>query len=281
MLCDAMERDADLRDRFFANLRYIGFGGAVLPNAVRDRLLALSRAARGADIPIYSFYGATEYLFGTLKYWEGGDTDIIGLPLPLTELKLVPAGDRYEMLVRGPTLMPRSGYIGAAEASAALFDEDGYFRTGDAVRFADPADPARGLVFAGRVSDDFKLTSGTFVKVTELRDAILHGTDGIVSEVVLCGLNQDQVGALIWLAPEADPAALTAALTRFNTAQTGSASRIGRALMLATPPSFDAGEVTVKGNVAYRVVREHRATEVERLFAEPPDPAVIVLIAKI
>ena len=161
MLCQALEADAGLNRHFFSRLKYLGFGGAVLSENVKDRLIALSIAARGDAVPIYSFYGATEYLFGTLKYWAGGSTDVIGLPLPRTDLKLVKFGDRYELRVKGPTLMPRTGYIGAAQESESLFDDEGYFRTGDAVRFADEDDPRQGLVFAGRLSEDFKLDSGT------------------------------------------------------------------------------------------------------------------------
>ena len=249
----------------------------MLPISVRDRLLSLARAARGTTLPVYSFYGATEYLFGTLKYWDGGDTDIIGLPLPMTELKLVPTGDRYEMLVRGPTLMPRQGYVGAPEASAELYDEQGYFRTGDAVRFADSAEPRAGLVFAGRLSEDFKLSSGTYVKVAELHDALIASCGEIVAEAVLCGVNQEKVGALLWLQPGADPGTLPDALRRFNAGQSGGAGRIGTALVLDAPPSFAAGEVTVKGNVANRVVRERRGADVDRLFAAIPDADVLCL----
>jgi feruloyl-CoA synthase len=118
MLCQALEADAALSRHFFSRLKFLGFGGAVLAEEVRDRLIALSIAARGTAAPIFSFYGATEYLFGTLKYWTEGGTDIIGLPLPATDLKLVPFDGRYEMRVKGPTLMPQTGYIGAPEASA-------------------------------------------------------------------------------------------------------------------------------------------------------------------
>ena len=275
MLCDAMEADNDLRDRFFRDLSYIGFGGAVLPQSVERRLLALSRAARGEEVPIYSFYGATEYLFGALKYWVGGSTEVIGLPLPATELKLVPNEDRYEMLVRSPTLMPRSGYIGAPEASAALFDEEGFFWTGDAVRFADPADPTKGIVFAGRLADDFKLLSGTYVSAAALRQDLLQACDPIVSEAVLCGLNEGHIGALVWIRGPAAVDELCDRIAAFNARQSGSARRIATALIMGEPLSFDNGELTDKGNVAPRVVRERRAHDVARLFAANPDSRVL------
>lgn len=280
MLCQALEADAALSRHFFSRLKFLGFGGAVLAEDVRDRLIALSIAARGEAVPIFSFYGATEYLFGTLKYWTGGGTDVIGLPLPATDLKLVPFDDRYEMRVKGPTMMPQSGYIGAPEASASLFDEEGYFHTGDAVRFADPDDPRAGLVFAGRLSEDFKLDSGTYVTVEALRLALLTACGEHVSEAVICGLNRPYPSALLWLRAPDNAAELRAPIERaiavFNAAQGGAARRIGAALILSEPPSFETGEVTVKGNVAQRVVRERRAADVARLYADRPDPAVML-----
>lgn len=278
MLCDAMEADSDLRDRFFRNIRWLGFGGALMPQSVSERLAALSRAARGAEAPLYSFYGATEFLLGALKYWPGGPTDVIGLPLPGVDLKLVPIDGRYEMRMRGPTLMPRSGYLGAPGASVDLFDEEGYFRTGDAVRFADPDLPESGLVFAGRLADDFKLLSGTYVQVNALRQDFLAATETLVREIVFCGVNEDHVGALIWPRATLTPFAreeLRSLIDDFNEAQTGSARRIGTALVMTEPLAFDQGEVTDKGNAAPRVVRERRAADVARLFADPPDPAIL------
>lgn len=279
MLCQALEADADLSRLFFSRLKYLGFGGAVLAEDVRDRLIKLSIAARGRAVPIFSFYGATEYLFGTLKYWTGGGTDVIGLPLPATDLKLVPFDNRYEMRVKGPTLMPLSGYIGAPDASASLFDEEGYFRTGDAVRFADPDDPSAGLVFAGRLSEDFKLDSGTYVTVEALRQALLTACSDHVSEAVICGLNRPYPSALLWLRNpdrEADVrASVEAAIETFNRAQSGAARRIGAALIVVDAPSFETGEVTVKGNVAQRVVRERRIGDVERLYSDGTDPDVM------
>lgn len=281
MLCAALEADPSLNHKFFSRMAFLGFGGAVLAEETRDRLIALSIAARGVPIPIYSFYGATEYLFGTLKNWAGGSTDIIGLPLPATDLKLIPLGDRYELRVKGPTVMPHSGYIGAPAASEELFDGEGYFRTGDAVRFADPGNPRAGLVFAGRLSEDFKLDSGTYVTVEALRSSVMAALSDLVIEVVICGLNRPFPGALLWLPSGADKAVasplIDAALRRFNASQSGAARRIGAALILNDPPSSETGEITVKGNVAQRVVRERRAAEVMRLYAANPDQHVIRL----
>ena len=280
MLCQALEADTDLSRHFFSRLKFLGFGGAVLAEDVRYRLTALSIAARGKAVPIFSFYGATEYLFGTLKYWTEGGTDVIGLPLPATDLKLVPFDGRYEMRVKGPTMMPQSGYIGAPEASASLFDEEGYFHTGDAVRFADPDEPRAGLVFAGRLSEDFKLDSGTYVTVEALRVALLAACGAHVSEAVICGLNRPYPSALLWLGAGENGtetrAAIASAIATFNASQSGAARRIGAALILDEPPSFETGEVTVKGNVAQRVVRERRSADVDRLYAVRPDADVMI-----
>ncbi len=280
MLCQALEADTDLSRHFFSRLKFLGFGGAVLAEDVRDRLTALSIAARGKAVPIFSFYGATEYLFGTLKYWTEGGTDVIGLPLPATDLKLVPFDGRYEMRVKGPTMMPQSGYIGAPEASASLFDEEGYFHTGDAVRFAAPDEPRAGLVFAGRLSEDFKLDSGTYVTVEALRVALLAACGAHVSEAVICGLNRPYPSALLWLGAGENGtetrAAIASAIATFNASQSGAARRIGAALILDEPPSFETGEVTVKGNVAQRVVRERRSADVDRLYAVRPDADVMI-----
>lgn len=295
MLCAAMESDHALRDSFFRNLRYIGFGGAVLPEPVRDRLNVLSRASRNEEIPIFSFYGATEYLFGTLKYWSGGRTDIIGLPLPQGKLKLRPTEGRYELLFKGETLMPRSGYLGDPQASSELFDEEGFFRTGDAVAFADDARPEEGLVFAGRIADDFKLSSGTFVSVNTLRLDLLGACDPLLKEAVVCGLNQDYVGVLLWLNEPAARAAIDGAdidvaglvahprflqllsekIRTFNRANPGLSRRINRAIVLADPLTFDSNELTDKGNASPRIVQQRRAADVTRLFAETPDADVI------
>lgn len=271
MLCDAMEADASLRAAFFRNLRYMGFGGASMPAALQARLEALGRRARGEPLPLFSFYGATEYLFGALRHWPAARADIIGLPLPGAELKLVPQQAKYELRISTPTLMPRSGYLGAPETSADLFDEDGYFRTGDLVEFANAADPAEGLLFAGRLADDFKLSSGTFVLVNALRLELLAACAPWLREAVICGVNEDAVGALLWADPAAgDPASLRAtaeaAIRAFNARQTGSARRIGAAMLMAEPLSFDAHELTDKGNASARIVRERRADDVGRLF---------------
>lgn len=206
-------------------------------------------------------------------------TDVIGLPLPGTDLKLVSIEDRFEMRVKGPTLKPRSGYIGAPLASADLFDADGFFKTGDAVRFADPDKPEMGLVFAGRLSEDFKLASGTYVRVEAMRQGLLAKGQELLQEAVICGLNENYPSALIWIksgiAPKETPHLVAEVIGSYNRACGGSSTRIGAALILTEPPTFESGEITVKGTIAQRVVRERRIGDIARIYGKQPDHAVI------
>lgn len=283
MLCGAMEADPTLRAAFFRNMRYLGFGGASLPSSLQDRLDALSRQETGRALPIFSFYGATEYLFGALRHWPSVRPDIIGLPLPAVELKLSPHLDAYALSLKTPTMMPRSGYLGATDASDALFDAENYFQTGDLVRFADDARPEDGIVFGGRLADDFKLSSGTFVLVNALRGDLLADLAPGVREIVICGSDQTCIGALVWPTPDAakDPEGLRHELAKrlaaFNERQSGSSRRIARALVMLEPLSIDDHELTDKGTASPRAVTRRRAADVERLFALHPDGEVIDL----
>jgi feruloyl-CoA synthase len=177
-------------------------------------------------------------------------------------------------------MMPRTGYLDAPAATAGVFDEEDYFRSGDAVAFADPADPTQGLVFAGRIADDFKLSSGTFVAANVLRQDLLTACAPLLREVVLCGLNEDWVGALVWLEERARTTAgiehlLREKVAAFNAQQGGSSRRIGTLVCLAEPLSFDAGELTDKGNPSPTMVRKVRALAVSELFVTPSPPHVL------
>ena len=278
MLCDAFETDGQLRRKFFRNLKFIGFGGAVLSDSIKSRLESMSEQTTGRKVPIYSFYGATEYLFGAMKYWPEGSTEVIGLPLPATDLKLVPIDGRFELRVNGPTLMPQSGYLGHPDASTGLFDEEGFFCTGDAVQFAEPGNPCAGLLFAGRLAEDFKLASGTYVRVEALRRSLLDSCEAWIQDAVICGLNQEYPSALVWLR-NGNVAAARRALRRvvaeFNAEQGGSARRIGAIFIQEEQPSFDTGELSVKGNVSQRMVRERRAADVGLIYEGKPHPAIL------
>jgi feruloyl-CoA synthase len=220
------------------------------------------------------------------------DARCIGVPLPGAEVKLVPAEDAYEIRARGPMVTP--GYFGRPDLTAEAFDEDGFYRTGDAVALADPGDPNAGLVFRGRLAEDFKLETGTFVRVGAVRTALLSALP-VLSDAVLAGENRAFVSALAWLnateagrllGEEPQPAgeliihaglqeALARALAEHNDAA-GSSARIERLLVMARPADLDAGEITDKGYVNQRKVLACRAALVEMLYADPVPAGVIV-----
>jgi feruloyl-CoA synthase len=279
-LIKALERDEDLRRKFFKNLRALGYGGALLAQESFDRLQAAATAQLGERLPFGSGWGMTETTgTGLIVYWNVDRTGLLGLPLPGMSVKLVPVDDRYELRVKGPNVMP--GYYRAPEATREAFDEDGFLRTGDAARWADPTTPEAGLAFAGRIAEEFKLASGTWVRATDLRSELLGALQPFVRELVIAAPDRPWLGALVWLDPAtlgigAWRAALAAKLGAYNTRAGGSSARVLRLLPLAERPSVAAGEVTDKGTLNVRCVLERRAADVARLYAEPLDPEAIV-----
>jgi feruloyl-CoA synthase len=210
----------------------------------------------------------------------------IGLPAPGVELKLVPIGDKHEVRYRGPNVTP--GYWRAPEQTAEHFDDEGFYCSGDAAKPMDPARPGIGFAFDGRIAEDFKLSTGTFVSVGPLRAKIVAAGDPLVQDVVIAGINRDDIGILLFPRPDAcrafadapADARLTSVLAdeRVRTffqrlvdglwsTGTGSATRVARALVLVEPPSIDRGEITDKGSINQRAVLTHRAADVERLYA--------------
>ena len=299
-IATAMDSDAALRDKLFSRCKAIMFAGAALSQAVWDKLHAHAEAAVGERVRIVSGLGMTETA-PSCTFAVGTDvaSGHIGLPVPGVEVKLVrdaTTGDKTEIRFRGPNLMP--GYWRAPEQSAAAFDEEGFYRTGDAVRWIDPADPQRGLLFDGRTAEDFKLSSGTFVSVGPLRARIVLAGDPAVQDAVLTGINRDEVGALIFPRPDAcrrlagaaadtplpevlhHPAVrafFQALADRLWLEATGSASRVARLHVMAEPPSIDRGEITDKGSINQRAVLSHRAALVEALYeGAAADPFLIL-----
>ena len=291
MLAEAMENDPVLRRSFFRNLRYMGYGGATLSNDVYDRIQALAVAETGQRIPLTTMYGATETQGITVTHWITERVGLVGLPLPGIQLKLAPSGGKYEVRVKGPTVA--AGYHKDPEKTAAAFDEEGFYRLGDAARFVDPDDPAKGLVFDGRVTEDFKLDSGTWVSVGVLRPDLVAACSPYVHDAVITGQDKPFAGAMFWPSPAglaalvADPgpgtpleklvAILKARLAAFNTTAGGSSRRIGRFTILTEPPSIDAGEITDKGYVNQRCALERRADRVEALYAKAPGEGVFTV----
>jgi feruloyl-CoA synthase len=272
-LAAALERDADLRRRFFKNMRSLGYGGALLPQPIWERMQRAAVQEIGERLPFGTGWGMTETTAtGVAVYWNTERTGLLGLPLPGSMLKLVPTGDRMELRIKGPHIM--SGYYGADALNAAAFDEEGYFRTGDAVRWVDPARPIEGLEFAGRLAEDFKLSSGTWVQAGVVRRDLVEALQPDVSDAVICAPDQPWLGALIWLTAP-DDAKLRTGLARklaaFNHARQGSADTIARLLILKEPPSPEAGEITDKRSINQRLVMERRANDVADLYADHMD----------
>jgi feruloyl-CoA synthase len=293
MLAEAMEQDSAFRDAFFSRMRYMVYGGATLSDDLFDRIQALAIQSTGMRVPLTTMYGATETQGVTMVHWLLERVGMIGVPLPGQILKLVPAGAKMEVRVKGPMVM--KGYLNLPQKNAEVFDEEGFYCLGDAARFFDPEHPEKGLVFDGRVTEDFKLNSGTWVSVGTLRPDIVAACAPLVADAVVCGQDKPFVGALLWPSPAAVKAAteasggdaakaigsLTAQITEklaaFNRTQSGSSRRVARFKVLTTPPSLDAGEITDKGYVNQRVAQDHRATDVAALFSAEPGAGVVVV----
>jgi feruloyl-CoA synthase len=289
LLAPRLEEDPELAERFFSRLRFMFYAAAALPEALWERMRALADAVADRTIPLTSSWGATESApAATSAHFAGSRCGCIGVPLPGVTVKLAPDGDKLEIRLKGPNVTP--GYHANPEATTAAFDDEGFYRTGDAVRALNPDDPSEGLMFDGRIAEDFKLVTGTWVTVGRLRAGLVSESGGLLGDAVITGHDRDYAAALAWVnqleARRAfgenvaidDPRLrehLTDALRRLNTGA-GSASRVERLLLLDEQPDLDAGEITDKGYVNQRRVVDRRADAVARLYARPPDPAVIV-----
>jgi feruloyl-CoA synthase len=290
-----IKADADLRRSFFSRLQAMFYAGASLPQHVWDGLQECAVAETGHRLPFITGLGSTETAPGcigsTAKCTRSG---MVGLPLPGVELKLVPNGGKLEARVRGPNITP--GYWKHPDLTAAAFDEEGFYKLGDALKFADAADPDAGFVFDGRVSEDFKLTTGTWVSVGPLRGEVIQALAPLVRDVVITGHDRGYIGALLIAEPEACRAAaglsanatmdeiyaapallntLKERLTALAAKQKGSSTKVARAAILTSPLSLDAGEVTDKGSVNQRAVIANRAVLVEQIYAAAPGAGII------
>jgi len=287
LLVPHLESDDALRESFFSRLRMVCFAAAALPSHLWTKVHELWAATTGAQsVFVSSGFGSTETSpTSTLVHFPTSDPRVIGLPAPGVDLKLAPAeANKMEIRVRGAHVTP--GYHGSPDVTREAFDDEGYFRLGDAVRFTDPQDPHKGLVFDGRLTEDFKLSTGTWVNVGALRVAILAATAPFLSDVVPTAPDRDYLGLLVWLSPSAaeradDPnmhVELVDKLKAFNQERPGTSTTVRRILLLSEPPSFEDGEITDKQYVNQRAVRGRRGAEVERLYGEPAEPGVIEIV---
>jgi len=277
LLLPFLEQDAALRKNFFRELDMVFYAAAALPQNLWARIEKLALAEKGGRLAMLSAWGSTETApLATQVHFHIPVAGVIGLPVAGCALKLVPSAGKLEVRVKGPNVTP--GYYQRDDLTRAAFDEEGYYRIGDAVKFADPADPAKGIVFDGRVAEDFKLSSGTWVSVGGVRLRLIAACNPIVQDAVITGHDRDEIGALLFLSPAAQgmaPEALRARLAEGLRALTagggGSSTRPVRLLVLREPPSIDANEITDKGYINQRAVLEHRAALVERLYAGGED----------
>lgn len=296
VLLPYLENDEPLRETFFRTLEVVFYAAAALSDSLWRRLEKLSLATRGEMVFMASAWGSTETSpLVTSVHFPIANAGVIGLPVPGTEIKMVPNAGKHELRVRGPNITP--GYFKQDELTRKAFDADGFYIIGDAGKLADPADPAKGIVFDGRVSEDFKLTTGTWVHVTNIRLGALAAAAPLIQDAVVTGHDRDYLGLLAWpnlgecakLAPElaADPEKLinhptviqriSDCLSEMNRSQIGSSMRVERAMLMAEPPNIDADEITDKGYINQSATLERRADLVVQLYAENPQPDVIIL----
>jgi feruloyl-CoA synthase len=290
MLATALEKEESLARRFFKNLNSLAYGGATLPSDLYERMETLAVKHTGYRLPFVTGWGSTETApTATTVHWASERVGLIGLPFPGVQLKLVPTGEegRYELRLKSVIVTP--GYHRRPDLTAEMFDEEGFYKIGDAGRFVDPADPSWGLIFDGRVVEDFKLLSGTFVLVGTLRTTAIAAATPVLQDAVICGQDRDHVGLLGFpniaacreladdrgarmttaelLAHPAVVDTLRDGLARMNAEGKGSSMQVRRALLMTEPPSVDGHEITDKGYINQRATLERRKALVDRLYA--------------
>ncbi|MGA2213466.1 MAG: feruloyl-CoA synthase [Bryobacteraceae bacterium] len=294
MVLPFLRERREFRDRFFEKLRLMYYAGAGLSQPVWDELQELAVESCGQRILMFTGLGSTETGPAALfPYWEEDRAGHVGLPAPGVELKLVPAGEKTEARLRGPSITP--GYWRQPELTRDAFDGEGFYCLGDALQFVDPADPGKGFIFDGRIAEDFKLATGPWVSVGPLRAKFLAHCAPYLRDIVFAGHDGDYVAALIFPNVEACRALVTSGsdaevvrhervrakftklLQELVQTGTGSSNRVVRALLMEDPPSIDAHEVTDKGSFNQRAVLSHRAALVGELYAPQPSARVIVI----
>jgi len=289
--------DEILRRNFFSRLKLMFYAGAGLNQATWDDLARLSVETTGERVIFLTSLGSTETSPLALACtWESDRPGNIGLPCPGVELKLVPNEGKLEARLRGPHITP--GYWRQDQLTKDAFDDEGYYRIGDALKFADPDDPQKGLLFDGRIAEDFKLSTGTWVSVGPLRGHFIDHFAPYVRDIVFTAPNRDFIGALVFpdmeacralagLGTDAAPPAIlghakvrakfTELLRSLAAQSKGSSTRVTRLILMPDPASMDRGEMTDKGSINQRAVLRNREQLAEAIYAEPPADAVIAL----
>jgi hypothetical protein len=273
-----LKREPDLREKFFARVRMLFYAGAALTQHVWDELDSLAMQTIGATIQKMAGFGSTETApFALICRPDCAHAGVVGLPAPGVEIKLAPVADKMEARIRGPNVTP--GYWKMPAQTDAAFDEDGFYKFGDAFRWVDPARRELGFAFDGRITEDFKLATGTWVSVGPMRGRVLAALAPYAHDAVIAGINRDYVAVMIVPdlthcralcggaeEPHDHPALLAAFRERLAVLAgqgTGSASRVARAMILREPPNIDAGEITDKGSLNQRAVLARRAALVD------------------
>lgn len=289
LLVDALGKDKKLKQRFFADLDLIFYAGASLPADVWSALEKMAIDVAGEIPMMTSSWGLTETAPACLIHYQGGATSgMIGVPMPELKTKLIPHGDnRFEIRVKGPNVI--TSYFDAPDVDAKSFDDEGYLITSDAVRFVDPNDMAAGVRFDGRITEDFKLLTGTKVQAADIRLGVLATLEELVQDVVVTGADRNDIGLLIFPSPSIAPLndgvivtdkdyidQLIGRLNSFNESTTGSSKRISRVLLMAQPPSIKASEITAKGSLNISAILSCRAVLLERLY-DDSDSACITI----
>lgn len=296
-LADQLEKDDELAKAFFKNISICQYGGAALSQEMFERMQVLAIKYTGMRIQFGTGWGATETTgTGTAVYWEADKVGLIGVPTPGVDLKVVPVGDKLEICIKGANV--HTGYYKRPDLTAQYFDEDGFYCIGDAVKWEDPARKTAGLVFNGRVAEDFKLANGTWVSTGSLRLTLIDALDPLVRDIVIAGHDKDDIGLLI-LPTEAilrqlegntdavyeDGDAIVddeilekirQKLEQYNAGNRAPSRRAGRALVMARPLSVDKNEITDKQYINQSAVLSNRASLVQRLYAESQDHTVLI-----
>lgn len=290
-----LENDPGLAENFFKRLFVMAYGGASMGQDIYERIEKVAIATTGEKISLSAGYGATETAPTTSNvHWPNSVMGLIGLPLPGCTMKLAPVGEKLECRVKGPHITP--GYFNNPEKTSEAFDEEGFYKLGDAVRFADPENPDLGLAFDGRIAEEFKLMNGTWVSAGSVRVNVVEAVDGALSDAVVCGLNENQIGILGFVNtgfckrlvgsdvsveemsrhPQVI-AAVESGLQAYNRKFPNAAARVATCILQPDAPRQEDGEITEKGYINQSKSQALRHDDVKRLFAQPYAEDVIVL----